>query len=72
MFLSHEQLVELTGKTRPKAQARWLESLGWRYVFNSEGRVIVHEREAERQLCGNGKSQRRRTEPDLEALNGRA
>lgn len=72
MFLSQSQLVELTGKARPSAQARWLDGHGWRYTRRTDGAVVVHELEAERQLCGGSKSTRRRTAPDLEALNGRA
>lgn len=68
MFLTAQQLEQLTGKKRPSAQARWLRDLGWKFVFNSEGRVIVLEREAERHLVGGGAKERRRTEPDLKAL----
>lgn len=70
MFLTQEKVSELTGRTRPSAQARWLTEHGWRYSLNANGVVIVHELEAQRQLCGYHAGRRAvREEPDLEALD---
>ncbi len=68
MFLSHDELERLTGHVRPSAQARWLNERGWRYDLNAKGEVVVHELEAQRKLCSSGSKERRRTEPDLKAL----
>lgn len=67
MFLSQDQLIELTGLARPSAQAKWLSSRGWRFDHRADGKLVVLEAEAERHLCGSA-PQRRRTEPDLKAL----
>jgi hypothetical protein len=68
VFLTSQQLEQLTGHRRPSAQRRWLDERGWRYDFNAKGHLIVHELEAERKLCSSGAKERRRTEPDLKAL----
>jgi hypothetical protein len=68
VFLTSQQLERLTGHVRPSAQARWLTERGWRHDFNAKGEVVVHELEAERKLCSGGAKDRRRTEPDLKAL----
>jgi hypothetical protein len=71
VIVSQDEIVKITGKERPSAQARWLSKHGWRFVRNALGLVVPHEREAERHLCG-GRAARERPaeEPDLEALNG--
>jgi hypothetical protein len=68
MFLTSQQLERLTGYVRPSDQARWLKERNWRHDFNSKGEVVVHELEAERKLCTSGAKDRRRTTPDLKAL----
>jgi hypothetical protein len=72
MFLTPEQLEQLTGKVRPSAQARWLTEHNWKFILRGDGRPVVHEAEAERQMCGGASRQARRptpTEPKLEALS---
>lgn len=69
MFLTPEQLEQLTGLRRPSAQARWLGERNWRYEIAADGRVVVHELEAQRRLCGGTVGRKAvREEPDLEAL----
>lgn len=69
-ILSPEDVARITGKARPSAQARWLTGRGWRYDRNAKGEVVIHEREAERHLCG-GKAGRGPAEsPDVEAIRG--
>ena len=68
MFLSQEQIVELTGLNRPSSQARWLRSRGWRFDVRADGKLVVHELEAQKHLCGVTPA-RKRTEPDLRALD---
>jgi len=68
MFLSQQQLVDLTHKVRPSAQAKWLDARGWKFERRYDGTLVVHELEAQRRLCSGGSSAPRRTEPDLKAL----
>lgn len=50
MFLSPDELQQLTGaKTRPR-QLRWLARAGWRFTTDFRGRPIVARAEMERQL----------------------
>jgi hypothetical protein len=67
VFLTQKQIVDLTGLNRPSAQAKWLSSRGWRFDTRADGKLVVLEAEAQRHLCG-GSPQRRRTTPDLGAL----
>jgi hypothetical protein len=41
MFLSKDQLYELTGKRRPKAQARALDAMGIPYRRRPDGSPVV-------------------------------
>lgn len=70
-ILSAEDVARITGKLRPSAQAQWLSAKGWRYDRNAKGEVVIHEREAERHLCGgrSGRSGPVET-PDVEAIRG--
>lgn len=71
MIVSQDEIVRITGKERPTAQARWLLKNGWRFVRNARGEVVLHEREAERHLCGGRIAKERPAEePDVGALNG--
>ena len=70
MFLTEEQLFELTHMKRPSAQAKWLRDRGWRFDWRADGTLIVHEEEARVQLCsGFDRRRDRADEPDFEALN---
>ena len=35
MFITHQELIELTGYKAPHCQARWLDRNRWRYVLNT-------------------------------------
>lgn len=67
-ILTQADLERITGHPRPSAQARWLEARGWRFLRNSKGAVVVHELEAQRQLCGADGKRRDRTSANLDAL----
>lgn len=41
LFVSVEQLVELTGKVRPAAQAKWLEVSGLKFMRRGDGSVAL-------------------------------
>lgn len=50
MFLSAEELEQLTGRKRWSAQIRWLRDHHWAFTVRADGRPVVARREAERQL----------------------
>lgn len=50
MFLTVNELRELTGYRRPSAQARWLTSHGWRFALNAVGHPRVARAYFERRL----------------------
>jgi hypothetical protein len=54
MFLSPEQLEQLTGRRRPSAQIRWLAAHRWAYAVRADGRPVVSTSEAQRQLESGG------------------
>lgn len=68
MFLTPAELVTLTGRQRPSAQARWLRDHGYRHTVNALGAPVVAVAEANRKLVGGVKTAQ---EPNWEAL-GRA
>lgn len=65
MFLTAEQLQQLTGYQRPSAQARWLRRHGWRFTVNALGMPVVAVAEFHRHLVG-GRAIKQ--EPNFEAL----
>lgn len=50
MFLTQDELSELTGYQLPAWQARWLVAHGWRFERSATGRPIVSRAHAESQL----------------------
>jgi hypothetical protein len=50
MFLTPDELHDLTGRRRPSAQIRWLRDHCWTFAERADGRPAVSRREAERQL----------------------
>ena len=69
MFLTADELRLLTGRQRPRAQARWLRDHGYRHTVNALGAPVVAVAEANRKLVGGTKAAQ---EPNWEALNGSA
>lgn len=69
MFLTADELRELTGLTRWSAQIRWLSARGWAHAVRADGRPVVSRKEAERQLESRGSAPRARatSEPDFAA-----
>jgi hypothetical protein len=43
MFLTYEQLIELTGKTQKAAQRRVLDAMAIEYKVRPNGTLVVHE-----------------------------
>ncbi len=67
MFLSTDELQELTGYKRPADQRRWLIDHGWGFEVRADGKNTVLIEEARNRMLTR-KSTNRSTEPDLEAL----
>lgn len=70
MFLTAEQVVELTGLVRPSAQTRWLAKNGWKFATRADGRPAVSAREFERHLEGGARRSAKDAEPNLAAVFG--
>lgn len=41
LFLTPEELAELTGYTSPRSQRKWLDANGYRYAVNANNRPKV-------------------------------
>lgn len=68
MFLTNDELVDLTDRSNPKYQARWLAEHGYPFEMSAAGKPKVLRSEVERRLSS--KTQRRspRAEPNWSAL----
>ena len=70
MFLTSEQLHELTGYRKPALQRHWLLQNGYRFDVRSDGRPALLEAQVRaRQLKGLGAIADGPEEPDLDALD---
>lgn len=68
MFLTADELHELTGRVRWSAQIRWLRDNHWAFTVRADGRPVVTKQEVERQLVTGGAKPRQGTdEPDFAA-----
>lgn len=74
LFLSAEELVELTGRKRGKEQREALDSMGIRWKLNAAGDTLVGRRHVEEVFCGAGSSTpgSDRKRPDFSALDRKA
>lgn len=52
MFLTDEQVVELTGRTRPTAQIRWLKERGYPFELNADDKPKLLTTVVESRLGG--------------------
>lgn len=68
LWLEETELSELTGRTQTSAQARALDAMGIRYIWNADGNLRVGRLHVERVLCGDSFSQSERKKPNFEAL----
>jgi hypothetical protein len=68
VFLTADQLHELTGFRRPSAQIRWLRDNHWAFAVRADGKPSVAEREFEAQMC-TGQKAAATDEPDFAALD---
>lgn len=67
MFLSDDELQELTGYKRPADQRRWLLDNGFIFAVGARGRPKVARKEALRHLVG-GEQEPTGSEPDWRHL----
>lgn len=73
LFLSSEELVELTGRKRGKEQRDALDAMGIRWKLNGGGATVVGRRHVEEVLCGGQEPESHgRKKPDFSALDRKA
>lgn len=65
LFLTPDEVVELTGHKRADAQRRWLVDRGYRFEIRGDGKPVVMVEEVRGRLVGGA---RRTSGPDLRAL----
>lgn len=69
LTLTRSELIELTGKKRPTAIARWLQDNGFSFRIAADGYPRVDRNHYHLVMCGSqSKSLGRRTEPDFDAM----
>ncbi|MCO5096450.1 MAG: DUF4224 domain-containing protein [Rhodocyclaceae bacterium] len=71
LFLTPDELAELTGYARPFDQRRWLEVEGWVFAQNAARRPIVSRAYAETRLGGATVTDARPVKPNFDALKRR-
>jgi len=69
MFLSLEELRTLTGYQRPTCMIRWLRENGFVFTVAADGYPRLLVEHVRTRLTG--ERVRKRTEPDLSALNSK-
>jgi hypothetical protein len=70
MFLSANELQELTGYKKPALQQRWLLQNGYQFDVRGDGRPVVMEAQVRfRQFKDLGNLANAQDEPNLDALD---
>jgi len=69
VFLSADELRELTGRARRKDQLAWLKAKGYKHEVNALGRIIVARAHVDHRL---GLGQPPAPEPDFTVFQHRA
>ncbi|GAB2798851.1 hypothetical protein GCM10027040_27180 [Halomonas shantousis] len=70
LFLTPEELEQLTGRKRSKEQRETLDSMGIRWKPNASGDTLVGRRHVEEVFCGNSvRPEQERKRPNLGALS---
>ncbi|MHB0775388.1 DUF4224 domain-containing protein [Halomonas sp. WWR20] len=70
LFLSPEELEQLTGRKRGKEQRETLDTLGIRWKVNAAGDTLVGRRHVEEVFCGAPAQISERKKPNFGALAG--
>jgi hypothetical protein len=68
MFLTAEEIRELTGYQRHADQRTWLTNHGWKFETNAAGRPIVLRSFAERKL-GDEQTGKKSTGPNFSVIS---
>lgn len=63
LFLTQQELVELTALRQHCAQRRWLDRFGWIYEVGSDGRPKVARKYFERRMVENSQVETGQTPP---------
>ena len=71
MFLSQEEVKELTGYKVCKKQVKWLRENGFKHAVDICGRPKVLVSHVESELGSSEKNQRKRSEPDFSMFDNR-
>jgi hypothetical protein len=66
MFLTKDELIELTETSVRKKQMDWLESRGYKYDIGTKGGIKVYAKAVEERMHHQPKS--RKNTPNFEAL----
>lgn len=69
LFVTPEQLAEVTDRVQHAAQIRWLTTHGWKFEISSIGRPRVLVAEMERHMLGARQKQPRRLNLAAIAVN---
>ncbi|WP_075882059.1 DUF4224 domain-containing protein [Vreelandella massiliensis] len=69
LFLTAEELIQLTGRKQTKSQREALDAMGIYWKINAAGKLLVGRKHVEEVFGGYGKRERRRVEPNFDALN---
>ena len=71
LFLTKDQILELTGYRRPSNQIRWLRDQGFKFKVAADGKPRVLVAEVNHLMCSDDGITReiKRQKPDYEALN---
>ncbi len=59
MFLTSDEIAQLTGRVQAAAQVRWLKKEIWVFTVDSDGRPVIARAYAERMLGAVIKPKRR-------------
>jgi len=68
MFLTHDELCDLTGSPRKKRQIEWLLDNGFRFVTSLSGKPKVLQAEVERVMLGS--TRQKKQQPKFNKING--
>lgn len=68
LFLTADEVAELTGYKRPYDQRRWLGARGWPHELDANCRPKVSRAYAERRLAGEAPTASAEQEPDFSAV----
>lgn len=71
MFLTEDEVKEMTGRVQHQAQAKMLNTLGITHKVRSDGSMLVLRAHVEKELGGGpaGKSKKKEIEPNWDMAN---